>query len=303
MNMEWPTAIENFNTYLFLEKSLSKNSINAYIADITKLSAFFDENELFVLPENVEHQHLKDFLEWVNHSCISPRSQSRIISGIKAFFKYLVLEELIDENPATLIEAPKSGRKLPNTLSVDEIDLLIQSVDLTKPEGQRNRAMLETLYSCGLRVSELIELKISDLHFRMGFIKVYGKGSKERLIPIGNRAKDEIKLYTKEHRRKLKIQSGCEDILFLNRRGQKLSRIMVFTIVKNLTLKAGFRKKVSPHTFRHSFASHLVEGGADLRAIQEMLGHESILTTEIYTHLDGEYLKETIRNFHPRSKE
>lgn len=301
--MKWTTTIENFKTYLTLEKSLSKNSVDAYINDITKLTTFFREKGMEVAPEEVILQHLKDFVSWINAAGTSPRTQARVISGIKAFFKYLLLEEIIEKNPTALLEAPKIGRKLPDTLSVNEIDVLVKAVDMNKAEGQRNRAILETLYSCGLRVSELIDLRVSNLHFRMGFIKIHGKGNKERLIPIGKKAKKEIKLYLKSYRSKLGIDKDSEDILFLNRRGRKLSRVMIFTIIKNLSKKVGLKKNVSPHTFRHSFASHLVEGGADLRAVQEMLGHESILTTEIYTHLDREYLKETIKNFHPRSKD
>jgi len=301
--MKWTTTIENFKTYLTLEKSLSKNSVDAYINDITKLTTFFREKNIEVTPEEVVLQHLKDFVAWINDAGTSPRTQARVISGIKAFFKYLLLEEIIEKNPTASLEAPKIGRKLPDTLTTDEIDVLVKAVDMNKSEGQRNRAILETLYSCGLRVSELIDLRVSNLHFRMGFIKIHGKGKKERLIPIGKKAKKEIKLYLKNYRGKLNIDKDSEDILFLNRRGRKLSRVMIFTIIKNLSKKVGLKKNVSPHTFRHSFASHLVEGGADLRAVQEMLGHESILTTEIYTHLDREYLKETIKNFHPRSKD
>ncbi|MCT4614846.1 MAG: site-specific tyrosine recombinase XerD [Marinifilaceae bacterium] len=301
--MKWTTTIENFKTYLTLEKSLSKNSVDAYINDINKLTAFFADNGLSLDPNQVELQHLKDFVGWLNDTGTSPRTQARVISGIKAFFKYLLLEEIIEKNPTSLLESPKIGRKLPDTLSVDEIDTMVKSIDTSKSEGQRNRAILETLYSCGLRVSELIDLRVSNLHFRMGFIKIHGKGNKERLIPIGKRAKKEIKLYLKNYRSKLTVEPDCEDILFLNRRGRSLSRVMIFTIIKNLAKKVGAKKNISPHTFRHSFASHLVEGGADLRAVQEMLGHESILTTEIYTHLDREYLKETIKNFHPRSKD
>ncbi|MRT94130.1 site-specific tyrosine recombinase XerD [Ancylomarina sp. 16SWW S1-10-2] len=301
--MNWTTTIDNFKTYLTLEKSLSKNSIDAYINDITKLTTFFKEQGRTVAPNEVVLQDLKDFVTWINDAGTSPRTQARVISGIKAYFKYLLLEEIIDRNPTALLEAPKIGRKLPHTLTVEEIDILVKAVDTNKSEGQRNRAILETLYSCGLRVSELIDLRVSNLHFRMGFIKIHGKGSKERLIPIGKRAKKEIKLYLKNNRGKLNIDKDSEDILFLNRRGRKLSRVMIFTIIKNLSKKVGLTKNVSPHTFRHSFASHLVEGGADLRAVQEMLGHESILTTEIYTHLDRDYLKETIKNCHPRSKD
>ncbi len=301
--MNWTTTIENFKTYLTLEKSLSKNSVDAYINDITKLTSFLKAKNLNVAPEKVELHHLKDFVAWLNDSGTSPRTQARVISGIKAYFKYLLLEGIIDKNPTGLLEAPKVGRKLPETLTTDEIDTLVKGIDTNKAEGQRNKAIIETLYSCGLRVSELIDLRISNLHFRMGFIKIDGKGNKERLIPIGKRAKKEIKIYLKDHRTKLNIAPESEDIVFLNRRGQQLSRVMIFTIIKNLAKKANLKKSISPHTFRHSFASHLVEGGADLRAVQEMLGHESILTTEIYTHLDRDYLKETIKNFHPRSKD
>ncbi len=301
--MKWETTIENFKTYLKLEKSLSKNSVDAYINDVTKFINFLKERKIKVSPVKVELQHLKDFVAWLNASGTSPRTQARVISGIKSYFKYLLLEGIIDKNPTGLLEAPKIGRKLPETLTTDEIDELVKGIDINKAEGQRNKAIVETLYSCGLRVSELIDLRISNLHFRMGFIKIDGKGNKERLIPIGNRAKKEIKLYLKEHRPKLNIAPESEDIVFLNRRGYQLSRVMIFTIIKNLAKKANLKKSISPHTFRHSFASHLVEGGADLRAVQEMLGHESILTTEIYTHLDRDYLKETIKNFHPRSKE
>jgi len=301
--MEWTTKIDNFKTYLILEKNLSKNSVDAYINDITKLTTFFKEQNLELTPEQVVLQHLKDFVAWINDAGTSPRTQARVISGIKAFFKYLLLEEIIEKNPTALLEAPKIGRKLPDTLTVDEIDTLVKAIDMNKSESQRNRAILETLYSCGLRVSELIDLRVSNLHFRMGFIKINGKGNKERLIPVGKKAKKEIKLYLKNYRGTLNIDKDSEDILFLNRRGKKLSRVMIFTIIKNLSKKVKMKKNVSPHTFRHSFASHLVEGGADLRAVQEMLGHESILTTEIYTHLDREYLKDTIKNFHPRSKD
>ncbi len=301
--MNWITTIENFKNYLKLEKSLSKNSVDAYMNDITKLTSFLEAKDIEISPLDVDFELLKRFVVWLNDSGTSPRTQARVISGVKAYFKYLLLEGFIDINPSTLLETPKVGRKLPATLTTEEIDALVEGIDISKAEGQRNKAIVETLYSCGLRVSELIDLRISNLHFRMGFIKVEGKGNKERLIPIGRRAKKEIKLYLKEHRVKLNVAKDSEDIVFLNRRGQKLSRVMIFTIIKNLAKKANFKKSISPHTFRHSFASHLVEGGADLRAVQEMLGHESILTTEIYTHLDREYLKETIKNFHPRSKE
>jgi integrase/recombinase XerD len=301
--MNWETAIEKFKTFLKLEKSLSQNSIDAYANDISKLIKYLNANYDEVLPTKVVYPHLRDFIASINANGTSPRTQARVISGIKSFFKFLLLEGIIDNNPTSLLEAPKVGRKLPSILTVEEINTLIDSVDLTKPESQRNRAILETLYSCGLRVSELINLKVSNLHFRMGFIKIDGKGNKERLIPVSENAKNEIKLYMKNYRTKLSVSPADEDVLFLNRRGQKLSRVMIFTIIKNLAEKINLGKSISPHTFRHSFASHLVEGGADLRAVQEMLGHESILTTEIYTHLNRDYLKDTIKHFHPRSKE
>ncbi len=301
--MKWETAILNFKTYLTLEKSLSQNSIDAYINDINKLIKYLEDQNQNVLPTKVEFEHLKNFVAWINDQGTSPRTQARVISGIKSFFKFLLLEGIIDRNPTSLLEAPKVGRKLPSILTVDEIDMLVNAIDSNKAEAQRNRAILETLYSCGLRVSELINLKVSNLHFRMGFIKIDGKGNKERLIPVSENAKREIKLYMKNYRSKLKLDTEFEDVLFLNRRGQKLSRVMIFTIIKNLAKKVNLKKSISPHTFRHSFASHLVEGGADLRAVQEMLGHESILTTEIYTHLDRDYLKDTIKHFHPRSME
>lgn len=301
--MNWETAIEKFKTFLRLEKSLSQNSIDAYVNDISKLIKYLNANFDGVLPTAVVYPHLRDFIASINANGTSPRTQARVISGIKSFFKFLLLEGIIDNNPTSLLEAPKVGRKLPGILTVEEINTLIESVDISKPESQRNRAILETLYSCGLRVSELINLKVSNLHFRMGFVKIDGKGNKERLIPVSENAKNEIKLYMKNYRAKLSINPADEDILFLNRRGQKLSRVMIFTIIKNLAEKINLGKSISPHTFRHSFASHLVEGGADLRAVQEMLGHESILTTEIYTHLNRDYLKDTIKHFHPRSKE
>ncbi len=305
INSKWSNFITDFKFYLKLERSLSENSIDAYIRDITKLSKFTNKS-----PFEIDLNELENFLtnlEATNSTTdesilLSARSQARIISGIKAFFNFLIQEELIEENPTTLLESPKIGRKLPDVLSVQEIDLLQSKIDLSKDEGHRNKAIIETLYSCGLRVSELTNLKISDLYFKEGFIIVKGKGSKQRIIPIGERAIDEISFYTKHYRSKLKINSEFADILFLNRRGKQLSRVMIFTIVKNLTIAAEINKKISPHTFRHSFATHLIEGGADLRAVQEMLGHESIITTEIYTHIDREYLKQVVNDFHPRGK-
>jgi len=299
--MKWESSKKGYENYLKLEKSLSQNSVAAYINDINKLIDFLDDNYKKIPPSKVKLEHLKSFVEWLNNKGVSPRTQARTISGIKSFFKYLLIEEKITSDPTALLESPKIGRKLPDILSMEEIDKLIDAVDVGKPEGQRNKAMLETLYSCGLRVSELVNLKITNLFFDQGFIKVEGKAGKERLVPVSNRAIEEINKYLGSYRDKLKIQKGSENILFLNRRGQNLSRVMVFTIIKNLADKINLKKKISPHTFRHSFATHLINGGADLRAVQEMLGHESILTTEIYTHLDRDYLKTTINQFHPRS--
>jgi integrase/recombinase XerD len=252
-------------------------------------------------PEKVKLNHLRSFVEHLNDRGVSPRTQARTISGIKSFFKYLLIEGKIQGDPTTLLESPKIGRKLPDVLTMEEIDTIIDAVDLEKPEGQRNKAMLETLYSCGLRVSELVNLKVTNLFFEQGFIKVEGKSEKERLVPVSEKAVVEINKYLGGYRKTLRISPESENVLFLNRRGKKLSRVMIFTIIKNLAQKVGMDKKISPHTFRHSFATHLISGGADLRAVQEMLGHESILTTEIYTHLDRDYLKSTISQFHPRS--
>ncbi len=299
--MKWEDSKKGYENYLKLEKSLSQNSIAAYINDVNKLVDFLERNDKKVAPEKVKLQHLKDFLEWLNERGVSPRTQARTISGIKSFYKYLLIEGKITSDPTALLESPRIGRKLPDILSMEEIDSLIEAVDLDKPEGQRNKAMLETLYSCGLRVSELVNLKLTNLFFDQGYVKIKGKAEKERLVPVSNRAVDEINKYLNGYRKSLRIHKDSENILFLNRRGKKLSRVMVFTIIKNLSEKVGIDKKISPHTFRHSFATHLINGGADLRAVQEMLGHESILTTEIYTHLDRDYLKNTIHQFHPRS--
>ena len=299
--MKWENSKKGYENYLKLEKSLSQNSVAAYINDINKLIDFLNNNYKKITPERVKLEHLKSFVEWLNERGVSPRTQARTISGIKSFFKYLLIEEKITSDPTALLESPKIGRKLPDILSMEEIDKLINAVDLDKPEGQRNKAMLETLYSCGLRVSELVNLKMTNLFFDQGFIKVEGKADKERLVPVSKTAIEEINKYANGYRKKLKIQKDHENILFLNRRGQSLSRVMVFTIIKNLAEKINLNKKISPHTFRHSFATHLINGGADLRAVQEMLGHESILTTEIYTHLDRDYLKNTIHQYHPRS--
>ena len=280
---------------------LTQNPDSAYINDLNKLIDYLSKSAKKITPERVKLQHLQSFVEVLNETGVSPRTQARTISGIKSFYKYLLIEGKITSDPTALLESPKIGRKLPDILSMEEIDLLIEAVDLEKAEGQRNKAMLETLYSCGLRVSELVNLKITNLFFEHGFIKIEGKSEKERLVPVSGRAVEEINKYLNGYRKTLKINRESENVLFLNRRGRKLSRVMIFTIIKNLAEKIKLDKKISPHTFRHSFATHLVNGGADLRAVQEMLGHESILTTEIYTHLDRDYLKSTIHQFHPRS--
>jgi len=301
--MNWKPTLKGFKAYLQLEKSLSGNSIEAYLGDVEKLIQYFEANDIAVQPQHVVQQQIENFLEWVAELGMSARSQSRILSGIKAFYKYMLIEEIIDVSPAGLLESPKLGTKLPEVLSLEEINSLIAAIDLSKAEGERNKAMLETLYSCGLRVSELINLKISNLILADEYVRVVGKGNKERITPIGSVAIKHIKTYVNSVRNHMNnIAKEDEDILFLNRRGKKLTRVMVFTIVKQLVVKSGINKNVSPHTFRHSFASHLVEAGADLRAVQEMLGHESITTTEIYTHLDREYLRQEIMDFHPRAK-
>jgi integrase/recombinase XerD len=299
--MNWEEGKKGFENYLKLEKSLSQNSVSAYVNDINKLIDYLNKNYSKINPLKVKLEHLKGFIEWLNQKEISPRTQARTISGIKSFYKYLLIEGKISSDPTALMESPKIGRKLPDVLTMEEIDSLINAVDLSKAEGQRNKAMLETLYSCGLRVSELVGLKITNLFFDQGFIKVEGKAGKERLVPVSGKAVEEVGKYLNEYRKKLTVNKDSENILFLNRRGRKLSRVMIFTIIKNLADSINLQKSISPHTFRHSFASHLINGGADLRAVQEMLGHESILTTEIYTHLDKDYLKSTIQQFHPRS--
>ena len=296
--MSWDGYTKQFQNYLRLERSLSANSVEAYVRDVQKLAQFSEES---VGPEEVNEVHLHNFLEWVNELGMTPHTQARVLSGLKAFFRYLLFEKVISADPTALIEGPKLGRKLPDTLSVEEIDVLFSAIDLSTPEGQRNRAMLETLYSSGLRVSELVELKLSNVYFDLGFLRVVGKGNKERLVPIGRDALKFIRMYIDEIRVHIPVKKGNEPYVFLNRRGSKLSRVMVFTIIKNLAAETGLKKSISPHTFRHSFATHLIEGGADLRAVQEMLGHESITTTEIYTHLDRDYLKQIIQEFHPRS--
>tara|TARA_Y100000768_G_scaffold49988_1_gene32583 strand:- start:1609 stop:2508 length:900 start_codon:yes stop_codon:yes gene_type:complete len=298
----WDYEVNEFKNYLKLERSLSNNSIDAYLLDIRKLTSFISENYSTSLSiENINVSIIESFIKYLFKSESSTYSQARIVSGLKSFFNYLLLEEKIDINPMELIDAPKLVRKLPETLSIQEIEIIINAVDLDSKEGMRNKAILETLYSCGLRVSELVNLKVQNLFLDIGFIKVLGKGMKERLVPIGTKAAECISIYMKEYRTNLNITEGFEGYLFINRRGKNLTRNMIFIIVKDLVKKAGLNKKISPHTFRHSFATHLIEGGADLRAVQEMLGHESITTTEIYTHLNKNYLKEVVNKFHPRS--
>jgi integrase/recombinase XerD len=297
--MSWENSIKEFKYYLKVERSLADNSVNAYIRDIRKLADF--SSKIKVNELNISVNEIREFIADLNSKNISARSQARIISGVKAFFKYLIIEDYITNDPTMLIENPKIGLKLPEVLSVHEIELIISSIDLSNKQGERNRAILETLYSCGLRVTELINLKISNINFKEGYIKVIGKGDKERLTPIGSNALKYISIYVNEVRIHQKISKNHEDFVFLNNRGSKLSRVMIFTLIKRIVDKVGIKKKVSPHTFRHSFATHLIEGGADLRAVQEMLGHESITTTEIYTHLDRDYLRSNIMQFHPRS--
>jgi len=296
------TEIEEYKVFLSIEKSLSKNSTEAYIADLGKLMFYFNENKIKIKITDINLEHLKKFVSWLNGFEISARSQARIISGIRSFFNFLMIEDRIETDPSLLLELPTLGKKLPTFLSVEEVDKIEATIDLSKNEGHRNKAIIETLYSCGLRVSELINLKLTNLFFDLSFIKVIGKGNKERLVPISKKAIKEINIYINEHRSNIKINSNYENYVFLNRRGKKISRVMIFNIVKDLVSKAEINKNVSPHTFRHSFATHLVDGGADLRAVQEMLGHESIITTEIYTHLSQDYLKQTILEFHPRSR-
>lgn len=299
--MDWQSSLRGFKAYLKLERSLSANTIEAYLHDVDKLLQFFKSRSEEKSPLKVSKNDLKDFLIWVNELGMIPPTQARVLSGLKAFFKYLVLDNKIENDPSALLESPKTTRKLPDTLNIIEINSLIDAVDLSTPEGQRNKAMLETLYGSGLRVSELTGLKISNLHLDIEFIKILGKGNKERLVPLGSEAIKFLRIYIEQVRIHVPVKPGKEDFVFLNRRGSPISRIMVFLIIKDLAKAAGITKSISPHTFRHSFATHLIEGGADLRAVQEMLGHESITTTEIYTHLDRDYLRETIVHFHPRS--
>ncbi|MCF7560882.1 site-specific tyrosine recombinase XerD [Sabulilitoribacter multivorans] len=297
--MKWQNALKDYQLYLQIERGLSKNSISSYTNDVQKLTTFLETNDIVVSPTSISTETIQEFIYEIAKK-VNARSQSRIISGLRSFFNYLVFEDYIKNNPLDLIESPKIGRKLPDTLSEVEIDKIIGAVDLSKPEGERNRAMLETLYGCGLRVSELINLKISDLFFDEGFIKVTGKGDKQRFVPIVEITQKYINIYRHEVRNHLNIQAGYEDTLFLNRRGKKLTRAMIFTIIKQLAEKIGLKKSISPHTFRHSFATHLLQNNADLRSIQLMLGHESITTTEIYVHLDKSHLTKVVEQFHPR---
>ncbi len=298
----WDSYIKGFISYLKLERSLAKNSIQSYEHDIRKFQDYLKQAEIPTKPEAITLKELQGFLESLHKEGINGRSQSRIISGIRSFYKYMLLENLIKNDPTELLETPRLGRKLPDTLSIAEIDALVDAIDQSTPDGVRNKAIIETLYSCGLRVSELVSLKISNIYGDIGFVKVMGKGDKERLVPIGSVALKYIGIYKNEVRLLQKIKDASVDILFLNRLGGALSRVMVFIIIKDLANKIGLKKKISPHTFRHSFATHLIEGGADLRAVQEMLGHESITTTEIYTHLDREFLRDAILRYHPRAK-
>lgn len=298
--MNWQIYILHFKNYLKLELSLSENSIEAYVRDVEKLSQFAEIAEHKPTPETITERDILDFLEYIGKFGISATSQARILSGIKSFYKYLALENLIKIDPTNLIESPKVGRKLPDTLSFPEIESMLEIIDHSTPEGTRNRAILEVLYSCGMRVSELIDLKITNCYFDIGFVRVFGKGRKVRLVPIGRDAIKYTKIYFETVRNHQEIKPESEDFVFLNRRGNPLSRVMIFLIIKDLAERAGIHKSISPHTFRHSFATHLIEGGADLRAVQEMLGHESITTTEIYTHLDRIFLQETMKSFHPR---
>ncbi len=298
----WEPYKKGFKAWLQLEKSLAVNSVEAYLHDIDKLTDYLQAVNKMLSPQDLELKDLEKFVQWISESGMTVASQSRIISGLRSFYTYCLIEQIVTINPSALLETPKQKRSLPDTLSFDEIESIIAKIDLSKPEGGRNKAILETLYSCGLRVSELANLRLSCLYLDIGILRVIGKGDKERLVPIGSDAIKYINIYKNEIRVHVKIKPGQEDVLFLNRRGSKLSRVMIFILLKDLAKKAGIIKNISPHTFRHSFATHLVEGGADLRAVQEMLGHESITTTEIYTHLDREYLRNTLHQFHPAFK-
>jgi integrase/recombinase XerD len=299
--MNWNSFIKNYQSYLKIERGLSKNSIESYVLDVEKLCKFLEEHQIKVSPVKIDEEVVQQFIYEIA-KIVNPRSQARIISGLKSFFNYLIFEDYRPDNPMELIETPRLGRKLPDTLSIEDIDKLIAAIDLSSNEGERNRAMLETLYGCGLRVSELVSLKISDLFFQEGFIKITGKGNKQRFVPISPLTEKYIDIYKNQIRNTLYIQKGHEDTLFLNRRGKQLTRAMIFTIIKNLAVAIGLNKVISPHTFRHSFATHLLENGADLRSIQLMLGHESITTTEIYMHVDRKHLNQIMNTYHPRGK-
>jgi integrase/recombinase XerD len=299
MSLAWKVSFKNFENYLRLEKSLSENSIEAYLNDIRKLEEYITGSGKDSVPASVTYSDLKEFINWFGSDNRNARTQSRVLSGIRAFYKFLLIDGEINDNPASLLESPKIGLKLPEVLSVAEINRIVEVIDLSKPDGHRNKAIVETLYGCGLRVSELVNLRLTDIHYDEGFVSVTGKGNKQRLVPVSDKTLKEIDLY-KIDRRRLPIIHD-ENVVFLNRRGKKLSRAMIFTIIRDLAGKAGIMKKISPHTFRHSFATHMIEAGADLRAVQEMLGHESILTTEIYTHIDRSFLRDTLIMFHPRS--
>ena len=300
--MKWEAAISEYKTYLKLERGLSANSLEAYLRDLNNLRQFIIMLDATNTPENIDVKDLRELIKWLNSLGMAATSQARTISGIKSFFNFMLLSNIISTNPSDLIDAPKTGRRLPDTLNNSEIEKILSMIDLSKAEGERNKAIIEVMYACGLRVSELVNLKLTNLYLNDDFIKVRGKGNKERLVPIGQEAIKQLNIYTEKVRIHQKIISGFEDFVFLNRRGKALTRVMIFTIIKNLVKMAGINKHVSPHTFRHSFATELIERGADLRAVQEMLGHESILTTEIYTHLNSEFLRDTIMMYHPRSK-
>ena len=300
--MSWKSLIKGYENYLKIEKSLSSNTVDAYIRDINKMDGFFNTEDSKKKINSINHEDFQNYLAHLNELKINARSQSRVISSMRSFFKYLMIEKIIDNNPSELLENPKTGKKLPEFLTIDEIDLMVSQIDRSKSDGERNIAILEVLYGCGLRVTELIELKISEIYWKEGFIRIIGKGNKERLVPLGKIASKHLKIYLNEIRVHQKIDNQFVDHVFINKNGKKLSRVMIFKIIKKLTEKAGIQKNVSPHTLRHSFATHLVEGGADLRAVQEMLGHQSITTTEIYTHLDKNYLKQNILDYHPLEK-
>ena len=300
--MSWNVYIRGYQNYLQIEKSLSKNTVDGYCRDIKKLNNFFNGNDDKKKIEDVNYQDFQNYLSYLNDLKINARSQSRVISSMRSFFKFLILEKIIKENPTELLENPKTGKKLPEFLTIDEIELLVNQIDRSKKEGERNLAIIEVLYGCGLRVTELIELKISEIYWEEGFIRIIGKGNKERLVPLGKIASKHLKIYLNEIRVHQKVKDLFVDHVFINKNGSKISRVMIFKIIKKLTEKAGIQKNISPHSLRHSFATHLVEGGADLRSVQEMLGHQSITTTEVYTHLDKNYLKQAILDHHPLEK-